>query len=212
MAPALVEHSAAKERNSISKEYSKFRSCLSQFDIDLLDKFRHQYSANSFETKSSSVRASSYLEMNNSDTKERPNISFAENKNNMVSLKDIPIITFPKIKSIGTCDTKTGYKNGTVNYKLEKVPISDESNRVYITKSDTTKQDCNTMEDRPPHPIAHMDNSSIVDYLQEKRESCGSRFFDLNRSMSKLNSRLRQLQSKNVLSHVSSHVSKTGYI
>lgn len=201
MAPALVEHSGAKERNSISKEYSKIRGCISQFDIDLLNKISHQYPADTFDTKGSSL-----LEMNNSDIKDRQNISFAKSEK-MVSLKEVPVISLPKLKNLSNCEVKVGYKNGTLNFKKEKQPvmISDESKYIYSTKTETTKE-CKTVEERPSQPIATMDDSYILDYLQKKKESCGLKYFDLNCTMTKLDGRLRQLQAKNVMSHVSSHV------
>jgi len=205
MAPALVEHSAARERNSISKEYREH--CWSKVDLELY-KF-----VQSLKTRTLPLlkRSSGFLEMNDSGKKDKQDISVADDENNMVSFKNFPIIAFPNLKGI-TYDTKSGYNNGALNYKFEKSsPISvirnAESACIFSTKAISVRQDSTTTDDHTPQPVTKItDNAGIVSYLKQKKISCGVKFSKLSKNIDKLHQRLRLLQSKNVFAHVSTHV------
>jgi len=208
MAPALVEHSAARERNSISRAYSKH--CWSKIDLELYNFVQSL----KLKTLPLLKRSSSFLEMNDSGKEDKQDISFAENKNDMVSFKDLPLITFPSLKGIAYDTNKTGYNNGTLNYKFEKSsPISVISNAesacIFSTKAISTKQDCIITKEAvplPTSPTTDTDNAGVVSFIQEKKDMCGVKFSNISESIDKLQRRIQRLQSKNILSHVSTHV------
>lgn len=203
MAPALVELSTSKERNSSSKKYMSDISCMSHLNIELVDKIRFADSSPLFTCDIEQVKEGEHnckikkfsCQGMVSDESDRSPIS---NLNGKVlnPLKNKNVLKNEFYRNI----KKT---NGeTTDLKIE---IKEEPECCNHHNSTTT-----TLDQREPQPYAEYKPSSrIIHILNKKETSLQKNYSQIHSKLVNLNNRINNLSSKNFTAHVASFVNKS---
>lgn len=218
MAPALVEHSSAKERNSISNKYLKF-SCMSQLDIDLdlVGKFRHTtvdspaslLAPNLNKNNKEIIGCQEGMQPNDLDQNPISTVTTTDLSLKLVQTKNgISSKCYDCIKP-GIHESQNDNGHGD-NLKTE---ISTAST---VSTMSTTLSSSTIISTTEPHVVQPVAESflrkRISERLAKKSNSVHSRFDDLNQSIDNLSARLKRLQQKNLSSHVACFIARKDQI
>lgn len=217
MAPALVEHSSSKERNSISKTYFKL-SCMSHLDIDLVEKFRHTTVDSptglfvpTLDRKNKKDKSNIEEGMLPNDTEQKPaatELKLVRNKNGITSkCYDCINPTIPNFQN------ENGHIDDVSSKGILSSPISTSPVISTSTPTLVVSPDISTNDSRGVQPVAKYTlTKNISDTLSKKHSSVHTKLYDLNQDINKLSTRLQNLQKSNLMSHVACFVTQNDQI
>ena len=198
MAPALVELSTSKERNSNNKKYIENLRCMSHLNLELVEKIGLDSSTLFMQGKDTGDR----LQKENSSSKEvmlgktikdpinpssneSSNPDFENSKNKLSS-------------SANMCDSSE------LNGYLEQESLCPKLNKCSNWKLNETSVK------RPEQPLAtYTPSSNIFDILASKESSVSSKFSDIKDRLNSINYRLTKFHCKDISSHVACFVAKS---
>ena len=209
MAPALVEHTAGKERNSASKTYLDKLSCIAPLDLVLVDKIKRVDSTNILKNKLFAPPVT-----NRNLYKEKENKYIPEQE----IMTQVPVATMthtvsviPAKISMNTHATPTS----VVDFAMPKLKLK---NNIKETGIETTvingvdlvssQGNCKTVEERTPQPVATLEPNYILSCVKQKQELLKGKLFDINKSFTNINSSVRRLRLRNTSSHIACNIRK----
>lgn len=202
MAPALVELSTSKERNSSSKKYMNNISCMSHLNIELVDKIRFADSSPLFTCDIEQVKEGEH----NCKIKKFSCQGMVSDESDKSPISNLngkvlnPLKNENALKDEFYCNVKK--TNGeTTDLKIE---IKEEP-ECFHHKSTTT-----TLDQREPQPFAEYKPSNrIIQILNKKETSVQKNYSHIHSKLINLNNRINNLSSKNFTAHVASFVNKS---
>lgn len=202
MAPALVELSTSKERNSSSKKYINNISCMSHLNIELVDKIRFADSSPLFTCDIEQVKEGEHnckikkfscqgMVSDESDVSPISNL----NGNILNPLKNENVLKNKVYRNINKTNGET------TDLKNEIIEEPECCNHI---NSLTT-----TLDQRESQPFAEYKPSNrIIQILNKKETSLQKNYSQTHSKLIDLNNRINNLSSKNFTAHVASFVNK----
>jgi len=215
MAPALVELSTSKERNSSSKKYIEDYSCMSRLNLELVEKIRFVDSPLfTKDIKKEKKEVDETFEKENSATKvmvssETDTLS-TNNVNNVNH--NVKVWNKKEDNSSGhflkCLSNENGNKvmNGNVNHHDDTQEILQDSRNIVssITASDKSQI---------PQPVAkYRASNSITQLLNSQESTVKTNFSRLNSELNILGDRVNRLCTKDLSSHVACVISKSNEV
>lgn len=204
MAPALVELSTSKERNSSSKKYIKDFSCMSHLNIELVDKIR-------FAADPSPLFTCDIEQVKEGDNSCKVNQlscqGMVSNESEKIPISNLNGNILSKLQNDERMKIEV-YRDNNIKKTLGESTILKSR-----TESDCCVSNCSTAltrKDQSVQPCAEYKPSRrIAEILCSKETSIHKNFSHLHSNLTSLDNRLKRLSSKNITSHVASFVSKS---
>ena len=205
MAPALVELSTSKERNSSSKKYIKDFSCMSHLNIELVDKIRFADSSPLFTCDIEQVKEGD----NNCKIKKFSCQGMVSHDSDKAPISNLngKLLNPLKNEDLLKSEYYNNLKKANGESSDSKRKIKEETECCIHNFSSTTQKR------REPQPLAEYKPSSrIIQILNNKEASLQENFSQIHSKLTSLNNRINKLSSKNLTAHVASFVNKSSIL
>ena len=208
MAPALVELSTSKERNSSSKKYIENFSCMSHLNLELVDKIRFVDSSPLF-TRDIDKEVNENL-----DSKDFISQVMVSHESEKTPISNRNGNLHKVIKEEVILNLKSeSFNNENSNNHIKQNGCSDS--KPHIENIICKPSCCVTTTDikREPQPIAEFKpTSQIVQIFKSKEHSVSSGFSRIDNNLNSLSERLNRLSSKSLSSNVACFVTKSNKV
>jgi len=205
MAPALVELSTSKERNSSSKKYIENFSCMSRLNLELVDKIRFVDSSPLF---TCDIDKKVNENLNSKEFISQVMVSH-ESEKTPISNRNGNLHKVIKEEVILNLKSES-FKNQNSNNHIKQNGCADLI--PHVEKIIDKPTCCATTIDvnREPQPVAEFKpTSQIKQLLKSKEQSISNNFSYIDNNLNSLNERLKRLSSKSLSSNVACFVSKS---